>query len=168
MKPTRVFYPHGSTNQIPGQATIQGDVRMTPFYNLDEAMKEIEGWVAELNADISKLPVLAPFFQNTLEDATGRLEFKWIEEPFYGVACDIHSDGYKVLEKATTQIVGSCVATSTCGALPLVDKLLLDGYDVQIAGYGVEEVYHAANEYCNLSDMVQGFDIFCMMISELK
>ncbi len=29
-------YPGGSINQIPGKATISGDVRVTPFYDMAE------------------------------------------------------------------------------------------------------------------------------------
>ncbi|KAI5057179.1 hypothetical protein GOP47_0027194 [Adiantum capillus-veneris] len=32
MKPTQVTYPGGGVNQIPGECTITGDVRLTPFY----------------------------------------------------------------------------------------------------------------------------------------
>lgn len=34
LKPTQWRYPGGSINQIPGEATICGDVRVTPFYDL--------------------------------------------------------------------------------------------------------------------------------------
>lgn len=36
LKPTQWSYPLGSINQIPGQATICGDVRVTPFYDMAE------------------------------------------------------------------------------------------------------------------------------------
>jgi acetylornithine deacetylase len=36
MKPTQWSYPGGSINQIPGQATVAGDCRVTPFYDLDK------------------------------------------------------------------------------------------------------------------------------------
>lgn len=36
LKPTQWHYPSGSINQIPGTATICGDMRITPFYDVEE------------------------------------------------------------------------------------------------------------------------------------
>jgi acetylornithine deacetylase/succinyl-diaminopimelate desuccinylase-like protein len=36
LKPTQWSYPSGSINQIPGSATISGDMRVTPFYDVEE------------------------------------------------------------------------------------------------------------------------------------
>jgi hypothetical protein len=36
LKPTQWHYPSGSINQIPGTATICGDMRITPFYDMEE------------------------------------------------------------------------------------------------------------------------------------
>ena len=47
MKPTQFSYPGGSINQIPGEATVCGDCRMTPFYEV-EAVRQGGGAVVEL------------------------------------------------------------------------------------------------------------------------
>ena len=39
----------GSVNQIPPWTEVQGDIRLTPFYNIDECVKKVEGYIAELN-----------------------------------------------------------------------------------------------------------------------
>jgi hypothetical protein len=45
LKPTQWSYPLGSINQIPGQATISGDCRVTPFYDMQEVREGGgEGW----------------------------------------------------------------------------------------------------------------------------
>ncbi|KAK9144669.1 hypothetical protein Sjap_004572 [Stephania japonica] len=36
MKPTQWSYPRGGVNQIPGECTISGDVRLTPFYDIND------------------------------------------------------------------------------------------------------------------------------------
>lgn len=36
LKPTQWSYPSGSINQIPGTATICGDCRITPFYDVEQ------------------------------------------------------------------------------------------------------------------------------------
>jgi hypothetical protein len=46
LKPTQWSYPLGSINQIPGQATICGDVRVTPFYDMAEVGQGL-GWCVE-------------------------------------------------------------------------------------------------------------------------
>jgi hypothetical protein len=43
-QPTIVTMPPSSVNQIPGQVTLSGDVRLTPFYNVGEAKRIIEGY----------------------------------------------------------------------------------------------------------------------------
>lgn len=44
---------------------------------------------------------------------------------------------------------------SDTGALPVVADLQKAGLDIQMVGYGVEEAYHADNEYGRLSDFTQ-------------
>lgn len=56
---------------------------------------------------------------------------------------------------------------SLTGSLPCIGELKEAGFDVQICGYGVEEVYHGLDEYCNLSDMKQGYEIFVKVIEAL-
>lgn len=41
LKPTQWHYPSGSINQIPGTATICGDMRVTPFYDVEEVSTEL-------------------------------------------------------------------------------------------------------------------------------
>ena len=46
MKPTQVTCSEGSINQIPPWTEIQGDIHLTPFYNVYDCMKKV---VKELN-----------------------------------------------------------------------------------------------------------------------
>ena len=49
MKPTLIKCSEGSVNQIPPWTEVQGDIRLTPFYNIDECVKKVEGYVKEIN-----------------------------------------------------------------------------------------------------------------------
>ena len=49
MKPTQIKCSEGSINQLPPWTEIQGDIRLTPFYDVDECMKKVKGYVEELN-----------------------------------------------------------------------------------------------------------------------
>ena len=49
MKPTQVKCSEGSINQLPPWTEIQGDIRLTPFYDVDECMEKVKGYVQELN-----------------------------------------------------------------------------------------------------------------------
>jgi hypothetical protein len=40
LKPTQWSYPSGSINQIPGSATVSGDMRVTPFYDVEEVRNQ--------------------------------------------------------------------------------------------------------------------------------
>lgn len=49
LKPTQIKCSEGSINQLPPWTEIQGDIRLTPFYDVDECMKKVKGYVEELN-----------------------------------------------------------------------------------------------------------------------
>jgi acetylornithine deacetylase len=60
MKPTQVSCPKGGLNQIPGECTISGDIRLTPFYKVEDARDAVMKYVEEINADLSSLPMRGP------------------------------------------------------------------------------------------------------------
>lgn len=39
----------GGLNQIPPWTEVQGDIRLTPFYDINVCRKKVESYVAELN-----------------------------------------------------------------------------------------------------------------------
>ena len=61
MKPTQIACAPGGLNQIPPDATISGDIRLTPFYPVADVKACIEKGVAAINADIESLPTRGEF-----------------------------------------------------------------------------------------------------------
>ncbi|CAI0471054.1 unnamed protein product [Linum tenue] len=169
MKPTQWSYPGGGINQIPGECTIAGDVRLTPFYNVADVLKKLQEYVDDINLNIEKLDSRGPVSHYVLPDENmrGRLAISF-EEAFSGVACNLESRGFHVLCKATEKVVGYVKPYSITGSLPLIRELQEEGFDVQTAGYGLMATYHAKNEYCLLSDMAQGYKVFTSIISQLE
>lgn len=169
MKPTQWFYPGGGINQIPGECTVSGDVRLTPFYSVSDAMKKLQEYVDDLNANIEKLDGRGPVSKYVLPDENlrGRITITF-DEASSGVACDLNSRGFHVLCKATKEEVGHVKPYSITGTLPLIRDLQDEGFDVQTSGYGLMATYHAKNEYCLLSDMCQGFRVFASVIAQLE
>lgn len=169
MKPTQWTYPGGGINQIPGECTISGDVRLTPFYDVTDCMKKLQEYVDDMNSNIEKLDTRGPVSKYVLpdENISGRLVITF-DEANNGVACDLNSRGFHVLCKATEEVVGHVKPYSITGSLPLIRDLQDDGFDVQTAGYGLMATYHARNEYCLLSDMCQGYQIFASIIAQLE
>ncbi|XP_010559314.1 PREDICTED: acetylornithine deacetylase [Tarenaya hassleriana] len=169
MKPTQWCYPGGGINQIPGECTVSGDVRLTPFYDLKEVMKKLQEYVDDINDNLDKLPTRGPVSKYVLpdENLSGRLTLSF-DEGSAGVACNLDSRGYHVLCKSTEEVVGHVKPYSITGTLPLIRDLKDEGFDVQTAGYGLMATYHAKNEYCLLTDMCQGFDVFVKIISQLE
>ncbi|XP_010677248.2 acetylornithine deacetylase isoform X1 [Beta vulgaris subsp. vulgaris] len=169
MKPTQWTYPGGGINQIPGECTISGDVRLTPFYDVTDCMKKLQEYVDDMNSNIEKLDTRGPVSNYVLPDENirGRLVITF-DEANNGVACDLNSRGFHVLCKATEEVVGHVKPYSITGSLPLIRDLQDDGFDVQTAGYGLMATYHARNEYCLLSDMCQGYQIFASIIAQLE
>ncbi|KAL3330930.1 hypothetical protein AABB24_034641 [Solanum stoloniferum] len=169
MKPTQWFYPGGGNNQIPGECTISGDVRLTPFYNVLDVIQKLQEYVDDLNANIEQLDTRGPVSKYVLpeENIRGSMSISF-DEPYSGVACDLDSLGYKVLYKATKEVVGYVEPYSITGSLPLIRDLQDRGYDVQTTGYGIMDTYHADNEYCLLFDMSQGYQVFASIIAQLE
>ncbi|XP_075108124.1 acetylornithine deacetylase-like [Nicotiana tabacum] len=169
MKPTQWFYPGGGINQIPAECTVSGDVRLTPFYSVSDAMKKLQEYVDDINANIDKLDCRGPVSKYVLPDENlrGRITISF-DEASSGVACDLNSRGFHVLCKATEEEVGHVKPYSITGTLPLIRDLQDEGFDVQTSGYGLMATYHAKNEYCLLSDMCQGYRVFASVISQLE
>ncbi|XP_024377882.1 acetylornithine deacetylase [Physcomitrium patens] len=170
MKPTQWSYPGGGVNQIPGECTICGDCRITPFYNVDDVAEWLKVTVEDINANIEDLDSRGPVSKyNILElGIRGRLSLEFGEAALSGVACNLDSPGFHALCKATEEIVGYVKPYSITGSLPCIRELQDEGYDVQTIGYGLMKTYHAQNEYCLLSDMQQGFAVLTNMISQLE
>ncbi|KAL6178555.1 hypothetical protein ACLB2K_050073 [Fragaria x ananassa] len=169
MKPTQWSYPGGGINQIPGECTISGDVRLTPFYVVKDVMKKLQEYVDDINENITKLDTRGPVSKYVLPDENlrGRLTISF-DEASSGVACDLESRGFHVLCKATEEVVGHVKPYSITGTLPLIRELQDEGFDVQTSGYGLMSTYHAKNEYCLFSDMAQGYRVFASVISQLE
>lgn len=169
MKPTQWSYPGGGNNQIPGECTVAGDVRLTPFYDISDVMKKLQEYVEELNTNIEKIDVRGPVSKYVLPDENlrGRIEISF-DDAYPGVACNLDSRGFHVLCKATEQVVGHVKPYSITGSLPLIRDLQDEGFDVQTSGYGLMATYHARNEYCLLSDMCQGYKVFVHVIDQLE
>ncbi|XP_038680475.1 acetylornithine deacetylase-like [Tripterygium wilfordii] len=169
MKPTQWSYPGGGINQIPGECTISGDVRLTPFYSVTDVIKILKEYVDDINENIEKLETRGPVSKYILPDENlrGSLTITF-DEANSGVACDLDSRGFHVLCKATEEVVGHVKPYSITGSLPLIRELQDEGFDVQTAGYGLMATYHAKNEYCLLSDMCQGYQIFVSIIDQLE
>eukprot|EP00009_Paramoeba_aestuarina_P004670 CAMPEP_0201520882 /NCGR_PEP_ID=MMETSP0161_2-20130828/13065_1 /ASSEMBLY_ACC=CAM_ASM_000251 /TAXON_ID=180227 /ORGANISM="Neoparamoeba aestuarina, Strain SoJaBio B1-5/56/2" /LENGTH=436 /DNA_ID=CAMNT_0047919395 /DNA_START=59 /DNA_END=1369 /DNA_ORIENTATION=+ len=169
MKPTQFKTAPGSSNQIPPHVTISGDIRLTPFYEVDDAIAAVKKYVDELNADLGSIPTRGPSKYSIDDGATiGKIEVIFEDQPYPGIACNIDSNGFNDLKAATEEIIGECKPYSIGGSLPLVRDLQKAGFDVQICGYGKSEVYHGDNEYCNLSDMKDAAKIFASMINRLN
>ncbi|XP_065912239.1 uncharacterized protein [Dysidea avara] len=137
MKPTQIKTAEGSVNQIPPWTEVQGDIRLTPFYDIAECLKKVEGYVAELNKNISVLvsgdrgPCSKYDISIPEGDFKGELEIVWSEEPMMGIACQLDSVGHIALREATQSVIGECKPYSITGSLPLVGDMQAAGFDIQ-------------------------------------
>ncbi|KAG2484765.1 hypothetical protein HYH03_016419 [Edaphochlamys debaryana] len=165
MKPTQWSYPGGSINQIPGEATICGDCRVTPFYDVNQVMTKLKQYVDDLNSASSgaleSLPTRGPYSKYVLPDEglRGRLELSFFDSFSKGIACNLDSDGFKAMDTAFTKVYGYCKPYAITGSLPCIRELQDEGYDVQCIGFGRMATYHANDEYALLSDFQKGFEV---------
>eukprot|EP01095_Lingulamoeba_sp_RSL-Kostka_P000548 TRINITY_DN10834_c0_g1_i1.p1 TRINITY_DN10834_c0_g1~~TRINITY_DN10834_c0_g1_i1.p1 ORF type:complete len:463 (+),score=182.94 TRINITY_DN10834_c0_g1_i1:67-1455(+) len=178
MKPTRALQPiDSSTNSIPGLFCIMGDIRLTPFYSITDAMKVVEDRVKELNEtkfkSLEENTKRGPSSKYTLYDEEGNetikgsIELEWISDYIKGVACSIDSKGFKLICDATQSVLGECKPYSDTGSLPLVADLKEAGFDLQMNGFGLEDYYHCDNEQARISHFDQGFQILVHIMNNL-
>eukprot|EP00397_Hematodinium_sp_SG-2012_P033602 GEMP01035924.1.p1 GENE.GEMP01035924.1~~GEMP01035924.1.p1 ORF type:complete len:477 (+),score=102.19 GEMP01035924.1:49-1479(+) len=130
MKPTQTECAKGSLNQIPPWATCSGDIRLSPFYNVHEAIDKVEQYINDINENLESVPSRGPCSKYVLDDPTidikrGTLELTWGQtreeaESYEGVACDLSSDGHKALVQATFETLGLAKPYSISGSLPLI------------------------------------------------
>lgn len=165
----------GSLNQIPPTASISGDIRLTPFYDIAKVVKKMTEVVEELNRDLSVLEnprELGPSSRfHNVPGVTPKLEFEWLSQGdphgFEGIACKLNSASHVALNEAIRQVRGESVPFSINGSLPLVREMQRHGFDLQIIGFGLSKTYHADNEFCLLSDMIKGGEIMWNWIGML-
>lgn len=176
LKPTQLSCSEGGLNQLPAWCKIQGDIRLTPFYDLDDCHAKVEAYVAEINnniesfGDVSRRGPSSKYVLTNDDGSThrARIELKWEGEPFKGIACKLDSKGYRALCDATEAVIGTVQPYAICGSLPLVGDMQKAGYDLQLTGYGKSAVYHGDNEYCSLNDMKNGLKILSRVIETLQ
>ena len=168
IKPTQMVCAKGSLNQIPPHCTISGDIRLTPFYDCKAVIKAVNGYVAELNNNLSGIPTRGPSSKYVLEDMSGKLELTWNEMELAGIACDLTSPGFASIMKALEEVKGVAKPFSVSGSLPLVRELQEAGLDLQLIGFGLSSTYHANDEYCLLSDMEAGIKVSLSLFPSLS
>ena len=173
MKPTQVNCTVGSLNQIPPECTIEGDIRLAPFYDVAKVRSCIEKVVEEINSNpsiIESPQFHGPHSKYALpdENRNGKIELTWLSEGENGVACDITSIGHKALLKATEKIIGNVKPYSIGGSLPLIRELQEKGFDVQISGYGISSKYHADNESASLESLKRATKIIASLVAILE
>ena len=173
MKPTQISCAPGSLNQLPPDCTIEGDVRLSPFYDVADVRKAVNGYINDLNSDPSILEtpcIRGPHSKYVLQDEErqGKVEFSWLFEGENGIACDINSVGFAAICEATRSVLGTVKPYSIGGSLPLIRQLQEQGFDVQISGYGISAKYHADNESASLVSLKNATKIISKVISIIE
>lgn len=177
MKPTQIECTKGSINQIPPQCTAQGDIRLSPFYDIEEAKAAVSRYVKEINDAIDNVPRRGPFSKYILDPSTnadclrGTLELTWGEgDPRHteGFFANLDSDGHRALIQATREVMGEAKPYSITGSLPIIRKMQNYGFDVQVDGFGLMSTYHANNEYCLLSHMERAHYVMMTLLALLN
>jgi acetylornithine deacetylase/succinyl-diaminopimelate desuccinylase-like protein len=171
LKPTLVSVPNNKVTIIPGRATIEGDIRLTPFYDMRAAIDGAVEFVGELDRAIvegRELPAGFPRVR-TVDGRRGSVVLRVKGRFMEGIACALESEGLAVLEDALRSVRGEngFKKFSMTGALPLVRDLQRKGFDVQITGFGRASYYHAPNEQAELEHFRQGFAVLREILRRL-
>jgi len=181
MKPTQIECARGSFNQICAETTVHGDIRLSPFYDVEDVINKVDGYVTYVNQEMDRIQNRGPSSKFCLDDSvelqTGELrkgvvEMKWngTMESFRlyeGVAVNMDSEGFKALIQACREVYSSVRPFSVSGSLPLVKQMQREGFDLQMMGFGLMSVYHGINEYCLLSEFKNAFEVVTRMVTML-
>jgi len=163
LKPTRVQVENDTITKIPAKALVEGDIRLTPWYEPDEVKNGALKFIESL--DVRDLPAFGPS-RYSLKDAVGTVKLESIGAPGGGIACDRNSPGYHALVAAIATVRGEAQPFALTGTLPYVRFLQKHGFDVQITGFGRMDTYHAPNECAEFSHMRDGFRILCHILEQ--
>jgi acetylornithine deacetylase/succinyl-diaminopimelate desuccinylase-like protein len=162
LKSTVIRSVNDKITKIPGSVLLEGDIRLTPFYDIGEAMRGAESFIADLDRRLEADDPPRGFPRTrTAGGQRGRLRLVPKGRSIDGIACSLDSPGLAALEGAIKRArPGSEVKQhSITGSLPLVRDLQKQGFDVQITGFGRSVYYHAPNEQAELEHFSQGFRI---------
>ena len=166
-KPTWIEAPNLGPATIPGRARVEGDIRLTPFYDLAEVQRGLADAAHELLTSIGDNRAPAGFPPVRTRDGRGAgMTFEWLSGSMEGLACDLESPVLRLLERAIQRARPGATRIGMTGALPLVRELRQAGFDVQITGFGLGTSYHAPNEQARLSDFAAGFAVLLELVRE--
>ena len=173
LKPTQISCAPGSLNQLPPDCTVEGDVRLSPFYDVADVRRAVNSYIDDINADptILETPCIrGPHSKYSLpeENKLGKVEFTWLFEGENGIACNLNSVGYSAILEATRFVLGDVKPYAIGGSLPLIRQLQEQGFDVQISGYGISAKYHADNETASLQSLKNATKIISKVISIME
>lgn len=170
LKPTVISVPNNKITKVPGSAVVEGDVRLTPFYDMREAIEGAVAFVSELDRRIESgdLPEGFPRVR-TVGGQRGSVRLERKGRFMEGIACQLDSPGLSALTEAIRHVRGDAGAQpfAMTGSLPLVRDLQRRGFDVQITGFGRSTYYHAPNEQAELEHFRQGFAILRELLLRL-
>ena len=170
LKPTVIQVENTKISKIPGSARVEGDLRLTPFYDMHEALDGAVRFIDELDQRIQRGQVPEHFPQVRAADGRrGSLRLIPRGRFMEGIACDLSSPGLSVLKEALAAVRGQAGVQqfSMTGSLPLVRDLQRQGFDVQITGFGRSRYYHAPNEQAHLDHFRQGFAVLREILARL-
>jgi acetylornithine deacetylase/succinyl-diaminopimelate desuccinylase-like protein len=170
LKPTVLEVGNNKITKIPGNTEIEGDIRLTPFYDLAEARDCAVAFVAEIDRKIAADERLPGFPRvKTVDGRRGSVKLSLKGRMMEGIACDLSSPGLAALSDAIGAVRGpdKLRRFSMTGSLPLVRDLQRRGFDVQITGFGRSTYYHAPNEQAELDHFKQGFAILDQLLDRL-
>lgn len=162
LKSTVIRCSNDKISKIPGHVVVEGDIRMTPFYDTREGLEAAQRFVAELDRRIEADDPPRDFPRTrTANGQRGHVRLAPKGRCIEGIACSLDSPGLAALRSAIESArPGQPIEQqSITGSLPLVRDLQERGFDVQITGFGRMIYYHAPNEQGELEHFAQGFQI---------
>jgi len=169
MKPT-VTVGAGAITQIPAAFCISGDIRIVPFYRIQEVRRVLDAHLEELRRGGFRAleGQRGPSSRYAgVQGCAPTVDLEW-GKMADGLACDLDGKGYRALAAATLKHAGVLLPKALTAGLPCVAEMQAAGFDVNCLGFGVGAVYHQVDEYASLDDFRVGFQVLCDLVALKK
>lgn len=159
-EPTMLFNKVENTNTIPGYVELCFDCRILPEYNVDEILKDIDGFIHDFKNNINKY--LKYYDEEEIKNIS--IEYEILQKELSQKTPE-NSEIVIELENAIKKILDREPILCGMGGGTVGAFLRAKDYDTVVWGIG-EETAHQPNEHIKLEDLIKMAKIYYEILKE--
>ncbi len=159
-EPTMIFNKVENINTIPGYVELCFDCRILPDYNVDEVLKDIDGFIHDFKNNINKY--LKYYDEEEIKNIS--IEYEILQKELSQKTPE-NSEIVVELENAIKKILDREPILCGMGGGTVGAFLRAKDYDTVVWGIG-EETAHQPNEHIKLEDLIKMAKIYYEILKE--